>query len=66
MIDPTSAAAADPMKIALVSGTGSLHGVVRDASGGTVGAATITLTDEKSLYKSSHSYCDCSVLGRVY
>ncbi len=45
VIDPTSAAAADPMKIALVSGTGSLHGVVRDASGGTVGAATITLTD---------------------
>jgi hypothetical protein len=45
VVDPTSAAAADPMKVALVSGTGSLHGVVHDASGGTVGAATITLTD---------------------
>ena len=33
------------MKITLVSGTGALHGVVRNAAGGTVGAATITITD---------------------
>jgi large repetitive protein len=45
VLDPTSATVAQPMKIALVPGTGSLHGVVHDAGGGNVGAATITITD---------------------
>jgi hypothetical protein len=45
IIDPTSATATAPMKVELVPGTGALHGVVRNASGGNVGAATITITD---------------------
>lgn len=45
IIDPTSAAATQPMKVTLAPGTGSLHGVVHNTAGGNVGAATITITD---------------------
>ena len=45
IVDPTSAAATQPMQVALVPGTGALHGVVHNAAGGLVGGATITITD---------------------
>ncbi len=45
IVDPTSATATQPMQVALVPGTGALHGVVHNAAGGLVGGATITITD---------------------
>ncbi len=45
IVDPTSTTATQPMQVALVPGTGALHGVVHNAAGGLVGGATITITD---------------------